>query len=82
LKNGGASKLIEIVLEFRNPVLMRAYGNGSNAALLALGFQLVHAVHSCPEKNAAYIAMVIDAIESDRHQTQDGQYKMLFVCNR
>jgi hypothetical protein len=69
LKNNGASKLVEIAREFGNPMLMRAYGNWSNASLemqhklLVLGFELVHAIHPRPGKNSADIAMVIDAID-------------------
>jgi hypothetical protein len=33
LKDDGSSKLVEIALEFGNPMLMRAYSNWSNSAL-------------------------------------------------
>ncbi len=41
LKNDGASKLVEIALQFGNPTLLRAYGNWSNSAMNTLQRKLL-----------------------------------------
>jgi uncharacterized LabA/DUF88 family protein len=69
LAKGGADRLVEIAVQYGNPLTRRAYGDWTREnirktqrPLTKAGFRLVHTFHPVKRKDSADISLIVDAM--------------------